>query len=278
MGQASYVLCLLPHQDDELFLLPFLKTQMQQGKIPVAVFLTSGQAYAPIGKTRNKESFSYLTHFGVDPSHIHFLGSDNQLDDGKLVHLLNEGWNALNKLALSYHNISGIYTMGWEGGHPDHDAAYVLATALAEQLNVLPNSYQVYAYNGFQTRAKWYRVLSPPYQDHKLRKTMRQRLAEVFIVLSCVRFRSQWKSWVGLAPFGLVQCLFGNGFQASPLSKDKLLEPPHTGSLLYERWERESWDVFESKVREFLFSLASAKTRPKPITQNRDQTTLNTSL
>ena len=59
----------------------------------------------------------------------------------------------------------------------------------------------------------------------------------------CLRYPSQWKTWVGLFPFVLLHYAIDGRQALQPVRLDRIDERPHAGTLYYEarnfcRWER----------------------------------------
>jgi len=64
---------------------------------------------------------------GVPRSEIRFLGTDLSIPDGELFRHLSSAYRALLEDCRSIGDLGALLTLAWEGGHPDHDAAHVLA-------------------------------------------------------------------------------------------------------------------------------------------------------
>lgn len=243
--------CVLAHQDDEVFLQDAIREEMRAGKEVVCAFLTNGEGYHPIGKVRMRESRAFLGRLGVLPQNIHFFGYHSQIPDEKLVYHLEKAWAFIQELAQGF-TVNKVLTLGWEGGHPDHDAAHLLALALAKECGVERETYQTFLYNGESLSWKFFRVGAGPKKEMLPTVKVGARLNAIRILFSGLRFRSQWKSWLGLIPVGVWGALCGRGIETRPVSLKAIQARPHAGKLLYERWGRESWEQFWNEAFRFL--------------------------
>jgi LmbE family N-acetylglucosaminyl deacetylase len=95
----------------------------------------------PAGASRNErdnESRVCLMRLGVEEEQIIFLGTESRIPDGHLVnHLEQCFWSLVEK--TKNHAFAEIYTPAWEGGHQDHDAAFLIGLALARRLGLENN-------------------------------------------------------------------------------------------------------------------------------------------
>ena len=74
----------------------------------------------------------FLRHLGIAPEQVVFLGSEFQIPDGYLVNRF-EKWFELLLEKVEGHMFDEIYAPAWEGGHQDHDAAFLIGLALARR-------------------------------------------------------------------------------------------------------------------------------------------------
>jgi hypothetical protein len=65
-----------------------------------------------------------------------------------------------------------------------------------------------------------------------LRYGMGKRLA---YTLHCLRYASQWRTWIGLFPFVALHHLLRGRQSSQALDPARLATPPHAGPPLYER-------------------------------------------
>jgi hypothetical protein len=92
------------------------------------------------------ESVRALASLGVASAEIHFLGKDLSVPDGLLFRRLTPVYDALEAECSSIGSLGEIYTLGWEGGNLDHDAAHVIGLALAVARDRVHRAWQVAFY------------------------------------------------------------------------------------------------------------------------------------
>ena len=124
-------LFVLAHPDDELAFAPILH-RLARAQQPVRlIYLTDGAAPFASAALRNAESAAALAWLGIDPSSLWFAGSEIGIADGQLYRHLPSALDAIEQRVPADSAIAAIYTLAWEGGHPDHDAAHIVAAAFA---------------------------------------------------------------------------------------------------------------------------------------------------
>ena len=114
---------LLPHSDDELFILPFIKMKMNQGHAVNIFFITSD-----FNLIREEESLKVLAGFG-DMRIVQF-GRINNIADGQLS-LFTEKVNELLEKNSLIQASDFLVTPIFEGGHVDHDEIFKIGHQLA---------------------------------------------------------------------------------------------------------------------------------------------------
>ena len=227
-------LFLLAHQDDEYGVYPVLEELVARQEEVAVVYLTSGTFDGSLCTRRNQESLKVLTKIGLKPEHIHVLGAETNLPDGKLHEHAEQ---ACATLMQKFSPIAPkrIFTPAWEGGHQDHDASHIIACFLADQFCCLDVSRQFPLYQGQGLPSICWHTFKPlPENGHaeSIRINWRQRLRYLGY---CLHYRSQWATWVGLYPMYALK-LFTSGRQyLQPLSLERLQHAPHSGTCLYER-------------------------------------------
>ena len=92
---------------------------------------------------------------------IWFLGEQLAVPNLGLRHHLERLMSALD-VGLAARAVETIYVPAWEGGHPDHDAAVLLALKLASSKGEYPAPVlQFPMYSAYRCWARPYRVLTP---------------------------------------------------------------------------------------------------------------------
>ncbi|HVR37699.1 MAG TPA: PIG-L family deacetylase [Thermoanaerobaculia bacterium] len=235
-------LFILAHQDDEVAAASRILYLVRGGARVHCAFLTNGAATVS-ASVRDAESRAALASLNV--ADLHFIGSENDIPDGKLVEHLDR---ALELIESAVKTIDEIYTLAWEGGHHDHDAAHLVAVAFAKRRNLLESTFELPLYNGFRSRN--FRVLSP-IGDTWTRRTISLRDG-ITSSLLCRFYRSQRKTWMGLLPEALIKLVMLRRECIRRVDVARLFDRPHVGPLLYERRFHVPHDRFTSFARPFV--------------------------
>lgn len=243
LERVRLTVVLLPHFDDEVFLLPLFAGDYEKLQCCVFVFIMSGTA------VRKRESMAYMERFGVREDQILFLDHVFKVQDGEVVSYLNEIFEAV-VLLLSNLKPQVLVGTAWEGGHQDHDAVFVLTRVVAAYFGV--ESFHFFTYNGYRTRGRWFRVIHP-IDDPEDSECHSVPFFVAIKVLFGVRFFvSQFRSWIGLFPFLATRLL---AFQKLYLINGKRIKlmRPHAGPLLYERYGRMTYREFQVFLHKFKY-------------------------
>lgn len=127
---------ILPHQDDELGIFNFLDKNRNNSKNIFFIYLTSGTFIkSNISKIRNLESIKVLKKFNIPKKNILFLGDELNIFDQKLYTKYNKVIPFL-KRHLKKIKANVVISPIWEGGHPDHDATFLISKYLIRQLKI----------------------------------------------------------------------------------------------------------------------------------------------
>lgn len=237
---------LLAHQDDELFCLPLIESDVKR-EIPVAVvYLTDGAAVTA-SCIRDAESYSVLVDIEVSVETIFFLGSHLSIADGHLHLSLSKVYWAL-KHYIDWDSCSRIYLPCYEGGHQDHDSISWLVACLSREFRI-QDIFQFPLYNSYKTRFPLFNVLTllPNHEPSKI--FFKLRLRHLKYILT---YRSQFRSWMGLTPPLLIKVLAARPIWLVQFDPHILRQRPHPGELLYEQRGQLSFDSFAESVNEFV--------------------------
>ena len=132
---------LLPHSDDELFILPFVEEQLLQGILVKIFFITSD--FNPLREGESNKTLSHLA--GVE---ICQFGILNNVRDGKLSHSSADVFTLLEKdSSILASDI--LVTPIFEGGHVDHDEIFKIGYALALKYKKMHLCFSLY--NSYST-------------------------------------------------------------------------------------------------------------------------------
>lgn len=244
-------LYLLPHQDDELGAFHLIESAAQQRSCLV-VYLTDGAFGRTSAATRDAESTNVLSALGLARENICFLGRElsvsNQRLSGQLDTIHDE---LIARLSAPNIEVGTIYVPAWEGGHPDHDAAALLAMAVAHSLDLRNNVFQFPLYNAYKCKRRPFRVLTP-IREAGESLTQKIPVDRRFSHLRlCWRYPSQLRTFIGLFPFIALHYLLRGTQQLQALKPATLAARPHKEPLLYERRGWKSFDDFEQDVFAF---------------------------
>lgn len=239
------------HQDDEFGVFSSIENHLSNKDEIYCIYLTDGGATAE-PEVRNKESLSVLTELGVPKENVMFLGEKLNLHDGRLhenIEVLH-GW--LNKFFETNSNIQSCYIPALEGGHPDHDILHTAAVISLNNFEKIAIALQYPLYNSLNVKSPFFNVLTPipangPVSWHSLTFSQRCRYFRY-----CFRYKSQWKSWIGLAPFVFLHLLWHGKYFLQEVSLDRLGQRPHDGRLYFECRNFLSWRKFAIAVESII--------------------------
>ena len=220
------------HPDDEFFCIPFIADAVREGHEVHCVYLTDGAWGGQSAERRMDETRRVLGRYGVPSGNAHFIGARLGIPDGQLHLHLARAYDAL--LAFPETPPARIYTMAWEGGHQDHDAAYALTIRLVEERRI-PEAFQFALYNAFRCARPWFRVMKPLDANGPVERRKIGLATMVDMACNAFRYPSQWKTWMALLPFATLRLLTTRSVERQRLSRRRLDEAPHAGPLLYER-------------------------------------------
>jgi len=242
---------IFPHQDDEFGIFYLLKLAIQTSEKIYCIFLTKSPKGDVQTTLRNTESKDVLNRLGVPDESILFLGNSLEIVDGLLVDKMSVLASWVSTFLINTPQISDIYVPAWEGGHPDHDATNVVILHVVKALGKKIRLWQYPLYNGKDCWGKMFSVLkSLPENggrhEHRIPWSMRIE----FLIL-CMRYRSQWKSWVGLWLPVAYKYLTSGEQSIQELISRKFDRPPHAGILYYERRKFSTWVNVKNKIELF---------------------------
>lgn len=245
----SSSLFVFAHPDDEFFCLPVICRELTSGRIVTCVYLTDGGYGGQSPRIRMDESVAVLSALGLDKDHIHFIGVQDKIPDGRLNLYLDSAYISLERTVARCH-LDAIYCPAWEGGHQDHDSCHVISLRLAGG-HGNPPVMQFPLYNAYHTILPFnvMRTLPKNGPVSTLRVTLRDAVRYLTTV---TRYRSQWKTWIALFPFALIRVLSHRRYTLQEARLARVLERPHDGKLLYERRGFANFSDISSNISMFL--------------------------
>jgi hypothetical protein len=244
-------LFLFAHQDDEFGVFGELSRLRASGHRIVVVYLTSGNPTGNACPVREKESIDVLEKLGVARADVHFVGANVGIADAHLCEHTEAAYAAVQGLVESVGRPTSLYSLAWEGGHQDHDAAHLVGLALANELGILDRSFQFPLYTGDGLPGWLFKLCSPLVANgpvSSFRMTVSSRIRFIRFALS---YPSQALTWLGLFPSLLFHYTFRGTQLLQGVSLKRVAAPPHPGTLLYERRRFYTYAGFRTKVAPF---------------------------
>lgn len=239
---------MLAHQDDEFAVSTRIARELASGHRVACVFLTDGAARGCAPARRDAESLRALRRLGVDPGWVRFPGGPGRVPDGRLPLHLGRGL-ALLEQAVQGLGIRRIYTLAYEGGHQDHDAAHLIALAFARRHGLLERTWQAPMYHGAGRPGRLFRVHAPLRENGRPLERRLGRAEALRHALLALSYPSQWRTWLGLFPgFAWSRGLRRREW-LQPVDRAAFRRRPHAGPLLYERLFGFAYEEFAAAAR-----------------------------
>ena len=240
------------HQDDEYAIASIIARAARRGDELFCAYLTNGRTGSVSADRRNAESLAALADLGVPREHVAFIGTQLGIDDGSLPAHLEAALDGLASFVVRCGaQPERIYTLAWEGGHQDHDAAHLVVAAFATQAGIAERVRQFPIYHGYRIPAPFFRTLAPLERRPTLHGE-RLSLAEAWRNAHfCWHYPSQRRTWIGLFPQSLLHFLLRRALFHDAIDPAALERRPHPGALLYERMGRMEYAAFEAYAAPF---------------------------
>ncbi|MGO4222702.1 PIG-L deacetylase family protein [Lysobacter sp. TAF61] len=245
------LLAILAHPDDEFAIFAYLERATANGREVHVAWLTDGGWGGQSIERRRLESVEVLRILGIPQDRLHFVGEELGIADGSLHERLDQVVPHLrNKLAPTA--AGEVLVPAWEGGHHDHDAAHLAALALVAGRECEVRQFSLY--HGAGLPGPLFRVLSPLSVNGQARVVPTTLAMRARYVGLCLRFRSQRKSFLGLLPFYALKMLRSDAFVTQPVARERTVQRPHPGPMLYERRGGPSWEAFARATERYRWS------------------------
>jgi LmbE family N-acetylglucosaminyl deacetylase len=231
---------LLSHCDDEIFLLPLLLDSLAQSTI---VFFTTRKNIYQSPDVRRLEAVlakRFLSRF----QKVNTIFLSPEIHDG----LIHEEFKMKNfeflESVIVEEKPDEIITLAFEGGHQDHDSVNVIARILCDKLKI--DMVSCPAYRSANFSRKLFTVMKSDLTSQKIRVKRLRTLTAAFKIMFI--YKSQFKTWVGLAPFILFK------YSIYPFSYFRVkptLEVVHLDRCFYESRNRAVQSEVLSSLRRF---------------------------
>jgi len=242
------VLFVFAHQDDEVAALPWLDEERRRGSRVACVYLTDG-ATRTAANIRDGETRAVLLAAGIRADDIAFLDDGERIRDNQLFRAIPRARAMLESwIAANMADVCRIYSLAWEGGHPDHDAAHVVAFLIASGLGIASQSWQFSLYNAAGCPRRLFRVLHPLRSASRSRTISYSLGSAVRYALACWKYSSQVRTWAGLFPELLVRRVLLRRESVAQFDARRILARPHEGPLLYETYFATSYDELSAAI------------------------------
>lgn len=147
LGKKDKNLILLPHLDDEFALSPLLRILNKENtKIVFCAERLNSNIYRL--KKRRKESILSISYLGFQKSQVSFLNDYFEVNDGFLFKSSKNIYDYLCKIC-SEEKFTKLFTLTFEGGHPDHDSLALIVDKFCKRKNLKKFFFPAYNYNNF---------------------------------------------------------------------------------------------------------------------------------
>lgn len=257
MSMARTVAFLFAHQDDEFGVFASLEAAVAAKARVVCFYLTDGGFGGQSIARRNEESLAVMRRLGIPSENVFFLGQQVAIRDGALFRSLDIARDALNEVLHHFRDLDALYLPAWEGGHQDHDATHLLGVSIAATNGLLKHTFQFPLYNARGCPRPFFRVASPLPENGAVEKLALPWRTRIRYLRFCLSYPSQWRSWVGLLPFLIIDYLVAGAQRLQPVSIARVRTRPHPGQLLYERRNGVTYTDLCETFSEFIDSHAA---------------------
>ena len=207
---------LLPHYDDEIFMLPLFDSKEKN----FLIYLTNGIARSKnddVQIERFREAMANLTtklkSFQIE---IICLGKHLHIYEGQLHNHLHQIDNdaTLSSILKNIQHKDVLVTTTFEGAHQDHDAASILSRKYAKKFGI--NLVEVSTYPQMLKGIYSFSVMRP---RHKLNRIPFKHLRTSSLALNLIiGYRTQRRTWLGLGFQTLFSYLFLDFFTSKPMN------------------------------------------------------------
>ena len=244
------IVYIFAHNDDEIFILPSIKEELEKQNKVFVVYITYGSQYGHDHTTRKDESLKTLLSIGVNSANIFPVGTELNVLDGESYRFMNQIYEKLLNI-LSF-KIEKIFVPAWEGGHLDHDVAQIIGMEIFKQKEI-PSIIEYPLYNGFQCIGPFFRVMNLIPRKNEEILSLKLSYREILqIFLTVFNYKSQWKTFLGLFPFIILKLLVFKKYNFRRNCVYDYGKPPHSGPLFYEKRFGASFNDLSKKFREFI--------------------------
>ena len=237
---------LLAHQDDEIGIFQSIINENKKNKIFI-IYLTKGGETNNQMLLRNKESLNGLKELGVDSKNIFFINDMININEKQLVFKIQKVIKILESNFFQLHYPNVIYSHAWEGGHPDHDSAFLISNYFFKKLNI--KFYTFPMYNCENLKWPFFNAFVPVKKNGRILKKKYSKKNYIKLFKFMMSYKSQFFSLLGLYPFLLLRIFLFKTYFIQTSSKTKKISKPHNNKIMYEQRKIMTWMKFNSTIK-----------------------------
>ena len=193
-------LFLLAHCDDEVFLIPFF---LQPETENTVVFFSTQPTFNGNKRLRMNEAIlanRFLNRF----QKLETVFLKPEVRDGRIHEDFNVDQLCYLEEVVDRIKPDEIVTLAYEGGHQDHDTVELISKILSQTYRINLNTCPAYCSVKFSKNFFDVMVSEGPRERFRIKRLLNLWVAiRIFFI-----YKSQFKTWVGLAPFILVRYAF----------------------------------------------------------------------
>ena len=187
---------ILAHQDDEVFLLPYILSPEKKLFIYLTTGVSASSTDTKLDIRTSEAEYVFRKYLEAMNSQVIRWGLESSIPEGELHRYVNKDLvSDLKEVILSEGvQISALLTTAFEGAHQDHDSVAVITRQLGEifQVGVIEMS----TYPQWLTKFYSFKVLKPGTPE----KTFQfNRITVFFLAIRMMAsYRTQLLTWTGL--------------------------------------------------------------------------------
>jgi LmbE family N-acetylglucosaminyl deacetylase len=251
-------LFLFAHQDDEVSAAPWIVEERDRGARIVCLYLTDGGSRVD-PRVRDEESRKALASLRIGPDAVAFLsGSRGRIADGALPLQSEDCLHAIQQyLKANDFEPDRIYAPSYEGGHPDHDAAHVLAIAIALERSIVAETWHFSLYHAYRCARPFFRTFRQLPAAGAGRRPAIAPATQRATTLLLRHYASQRRTWAGLLPGILIERVLLRRETVVRCDPGRLRLRPHAGELLYERMFATRYEDWAADVAPLIARVAA---------------------
>lgn len=231
-------LFLLSHCDDEIFLLPFL---LDSNSESVVCFFSTRHFLDGSKNIRQLEANKVRTYLNYYQQ-VHFVFMEPELSDGHIYRDFSKlNFDFIGRIIKEFEP-DELLTLAFEGGHQDHDTVEFISRVLSKNYHLQLISCP--AYSSASNSEKFFRVMKTDLPTEKI------HIRRLRVIWAAVRimtiYRSQFKSWLGLAPLILLRYSF---YSFRVIRVELSMEIERFSRCFYESRKRASQEEVMTRLR-----------------------------